>query len=119
MERVRRFDFVEDVRPLYQTANVVIVPTLVSAGTNVKVLEALAMERAVVSTPSGAGGLGLTHGQSIWLAEPAVEFAQGIVTLLGDPDRRRAIATEGRRIAEAQFGWEAIGEEQRRLWNSL
>ena len=118
-ERVRRFDFVEDVRPLYETANVVIVPTLVSAGTNVKVLEALAMQRAVVSTPSGAGGLGLTDGQSIWVAESAGEFAQGIVTLLGDPDRRRAIATEGRRIAEAQFGWEAIGEEQRRLWNSL
>ena len=119
MERVRRFDFVEDVRPLYETANVVIVPTLVSAGTNVKVLEALAMQRAVVSTPSGAGGLGLAHGQSIWVAESAAEFAEGIVTLIKDSEQRRAIAAAGRRIAETQFGWEAIGEEQRRLWNSL
>ena len=119
MERVRRFDFVEDVRPLYQTANVVIVPTLVSAGTNVKVLEALAMQRAVVSTPSGAGGLALTHRESIWVAESAAEFAAGIVTLLNNSEQRRAIAKEGRRIAVAQFGWEAIGEEQRRLWNSL
>ena len=118
-ERVRRFDFVEDVRPLYETANVVIVPTLVSAGTNVKVLEALAMQRAVVSTPSGAGGLALTHRESIWVAESTAEFAEGIVSLLQDSEQRRAIAAEGRRVAEAQFGWEAIGEEQRRLWNSL
>ena len=119
MGRVRRLDFVEDVRPLYETANVVIVPTLVSAGTNVKVLEALAMQRAVVSTPSGAGGLALTHRESIWVAESAAEFAEGIVTLIKDSERRRAIAAEGRRIAVAQFGWEAIGEEQRQLWNSL
>ena len=117
LERVRRFDFVEDVRPLYETANLVIVPTLVSAGTNVKVLEALAMERAVVSTPSGCGGLALRHGQSIWIAESPEDFAAGILTLLAAAEPRRAIALEGRRIAVAQYGWEAIGEEQRQLWN--
>jgi glycosyltransferase involved in cell wall biosynthesis len=118
-ERVRRFDFVEDVRPLYETANVVIVPTLVSAGTNVKVLEAMAMERVVVSTPSGAGGLGLTHGESIWVAGPAGEFAAGIVALLEDEGRRRRMAVEGRRIAVEKFGWEAMGEVQRALWEGL
>ena len=119
MERVRRFDFVEDVRPLYETANVVIVPTLVSAGTNVKVLEAMAMERVVVSTPSGAGGLGLTHGESIWVAASAGEFAEGIVALLEDEGRRRRMAAEGRRIAVEKFGWEAMGEVQRALWEGL
>jgi len=119
MERVRRFDFVEDVRPLYERANVVIVPTLVSAGTNVKVLEAMAMERAVVSTPSGGGGLGLEHGREIWVAEPAAEFADGIVTLLGDQVLRRKMAEAGRQTALSQFGWAAIGEAQRRLWERL
>ena len=51
--RIRLLGFVADVRPLYVEANLVIVPTTVSAGTNVKVLEAMAMQRAVVSTPSG------------------------------------------------------------------
>ena len=62
--------------------NLVLVPTLVSAGTNVKVLEAMAMERAVVSTPSGCAGLGLEHGQSVWIAADAHSFADGIATLL-------------------------------------
>ncbi len=119
MQRVRRFDFVEDVRPHYETANVVIVPTLVSAGTNVKLFEALAMERAVVSTPSGAGGLDLRHGEHLWIADSPKEFAAGIAALLDDQDRRRAIAEAGRRAAVEQFGWEAIGEVQRKLWNSL
>ena len=48
--RIRMLGFVADVRPLYVEANLVLVPTTVSAGTNVKVLEAMAMERAVVST---------------------------------------------------------------------
>jgi glycosyltransferase involved in cell wall biosynthesis len=116
MDRIRRFDFVADVRPLYETANVVIVPTLVSAGTNVKVLEALAMERAVVSTPSGVGGLG---SATVLVAQSAADFASGIVSLLADEGRRRAMAREGRRTVEAEFDWVAIGEVQRRLWNSL
>ena len=116
LERVRRFDFVEDVRPLYESANVVIVPTLVSAGTNVKVLEALAMERAVVSTPSGVGGL---EAAPVLVAGTPEQFAAGIVALLSDAERRRAMAREGRRLVEARFGWQAMGEAQRELWNRL
>ena len=67
--RIRMLGFVADVRPLYVEANLAIVPTTVSAGTNVKVLEAMAMQRAVVSTPSGCAGLGFLHGHSVWEAE--------------------------------------------------
>ncbi len=80
--------FVADVRPLYVEANLVIVPTTVSAGTNVKVLEAMAMQRAVVSTPSGCAGLGLLHGHSVWNAETPEAFAAGVATLIADPERR-------------------------------
>ncbi len=119
LDRVRRHDFVEDVRPLYQRANVVIVPTLVSAGTNVKVLEAMAMERAVVSTPSGCGGLDLVHGESVWIAAQPSDFAQGITTLLDDSPRRHQIARRSRQLAVDRFGWQAIGEVQRQLWERL
>ena len=67
--RIELLGFVEDVRPLYNRTNLVLVPTTVSAGTNVKVLEAMAMRRAVISTPSGCAGLGLLHGHSVWEAE--------------------------------------------------
>lgn len=107
--------FVSDVQPLYVETNLVIVPTLVSAGTNLKVLEALAMDRAVVSTSSGCAGLGLEHGVSVWVADSPEAFAAGIVELLSDGALRQRIAAAGRRHAERNFGWHQIGWRQRRL----
>ncbi|MEZ5354218.1 MAG: glycosyltransferase [Bryobacteraceae bacterium] len=97
---MRLLGFVADVRPLYEETNVVLAPTLVSAGTNVKVLEAMAMERAVVSTSSGCGGLGLEHGESVWIGDGAEAFAAGIARLLRDEPcgadwRRGAAACRG------------------------
>jgi glycosyltransferase involved in cell wall biosynthesis len=113
--RIRLLDFVSDVRPLYEECNLVIVPTTVSAGTNVKVLEAMAMERAVISTPSGCAGLGLLHGHSVWVAESAEAFAAGVATLIKDPERRRQIASAAYGAAQRNFDWAAIGERQREL----
>jgi ribosomal-protein-alanine acetyltransferase len=112
-ERIRLLGFVRDVRPLYAEANLVIVPTLVSAGTNLKVLEAMAMERAVVSTPSGCAGLGLRHGESVWVAATPEEFAEGIGLLLDDAGLRSGIARAARRIAEERFDWKRLGALQR------
>jgi ribosomal protein S18 acetylase RimI-like enzyme len=96
-----------------------VVPTLVSAGTNLKVLEAMAMERAVVSTACGCAGLGLEHGKSVWIADNAEDFARGAAHLLTDPDLRRRLARAARERAEAQFDWEALGALQRDLWREL
>jgi glycosyltransferase involved in cell wall biosynthesis len=115
-ERIRLLGFVADVRPLYVEANLVIVPTTVSAGTNVKVLEAMAMERATVSTSSGCAGLGLLHDHSVWVADTPEAFAAGIATLIADGDRRAAIARAARAHAVRHFGWEAIGEKQREIY---
>jgi len=114
-DRIQLLDFVADVRPLYVDANLVIVPTTVSAGTNVKVLEAMAMERAVVSTPSGCAGLGLAHGESAWVAATAGEFADGVAALILDPARRARIAQAARALAMRNFDWASIGEKQREL----
>jgi glycosyltransferase involved in cell wall biosynthesis len=114
--RVRLVGFVSDVRPLYVNANLVLVPTTVSAGTNVKVLEAMAMNRAVVSTPSGCAGLGLLHGHSVWEADTPESFAAGIATLIADPERRAHIAAAARQHAIRNFDWQALGEKQRALF---
>ncbi len=111
--------FVRDVQPLYVNSNVVIVPTKVSAGTNLKVLEAMAMERVVVSTTSGCAGLGLEHGKSVWIADTAEEFAEAIEQLLANPDLRHRIAAAAREIAETQFDWKALGRLQFDLWTGL
>lgn len=114
--RIHLLGFVADVRPLYVEANLVIVPTTVSAGTNVKVLEAMAMSRAVVSTTSGCAGLGLLHQHSVWVADNPQAFAAAIATLINDPDLRAAIAAAARAHAERHFDWSALGEKQKALF---
>jgi glycosyltransferase involved in cell wall biosynthesis len=114
--RIRLLDFVADVRPLYLETNLVVVPTTVSAGTNVKVLEAMAMRRAVVSTTSGCAGLGLLHQHSVWVADSPEAFAAAVATLVNDPDLRASIAEAARAHAERQFSWSALGEKQRALF---
>ena len=118
-ERIEFLEFVADVAPLYVEANLVLVPTLVSAGTNLKVLEALAMERAVVSTTSGCAGLGLEHGVNVWIADTAEDFAGAIRILLADGDLRRRLAGGGRAHVEHHFGWNEIGARQRTLLRKL
>ena len=117
--RIRILEFVADVRPLYYETNLVLVTTLESAGTNVKVLEAMAMQRAVVSTSSGCAGLGLEHGKQIWVADQPSDLAQGIERLLTDRAMRESIAAAGRACAEQRFDWRAIGLRERVMLREL
>jgi ribosomal protein S18 acetylase RimI-like enzyme len=117
--RISVLEFVSDVRPLYVEANLVVVPTLVSAGTNLKVLEAMAMERAVLSTNSGCAGLGLEHGVNVWVADKPEDFANAIRTLIHDHELRHRIASAGREHVERNFGWREIGARQRALIRQL
>jgi polysaccharide biosynthesis protein PslH len=117
--RIRLLEFVSDVRPLYVEANLALVPTLVSAGTNLKVLEAMAMQRTVVSTFSGCAGLGLEHCINVWIADRPDDFARAIQTLLENSDLRQRIAAAGRERVERHFGWKPIGTRQRTLLREL
>lgn len=116
---IRVLGFVADVRPLYVEANLTLVPTLASAGTNLKVIEALAMRRAVVSTSTGCAGLGLEHGVNVWIADSPADFADGIKLLLSDDALREGIAAAGLRHAEEHFDWKQIGASQRKLIGEL
>lgn len=108
--RVIVHGFVEDLRPLYATAAIVLVPLLVSAGTNIKVMEAMACRKAVVSTPIGCAGLGLRDGEDAVIRAESPEFAEAVCELLGNAALREAIATEARRTVEQRFSWGAIAE---------
>lgn len=113
---IRIVGFVANVVPLYEETNVVAAPTLVSAGTNLKVLEAMAMRRAVVATPSGCQGLNLENAASVWIADSAKAFAEGVCTLLAHPDFRLKLAQNAHRIAHHHFDWRQIGRAQQSLW---
>ncbi|MBS1827621.1 MAG: ribosomal protein S18-alanine N-acetyltransferase [Acidobacteria bacterium] len=107
--------FVADVRPLYEEANIVLVPTLVSAGTNVKVLEAMAMERAIVSTTSGCGGIPVSNGEHVLIADGADAFRDAILRLASDYALRRRLAVQARALVEEHFDWGKLGAMQREL----
>lgn len=113
--RIRMHGFVADVRPLYAAANVVLVPTLVSAGTNVKVLEAMAMERAIVTTSSGVGGIAVEHGRHVWIGDSAAGFAEGIERLINSSSFRNRLTAAARRLVEEHYDWGRLGEMQRAL----
>jgi glycosyltransferase involved in cell wall biosynthesis len=106
---------VDDVRPYVAEAAVYVVPLRIGGGTRLKIFEALAMGKAVVSTSVGAEGLPLTPGQHFLQADGPDEFAGAVLSLLEDAPRRRAIGEAGRRLVEARYSWEQIGRQFERL----
>lgn len=106
---------VDDVRPYVAEAAVYVVPLRIGGGTRLKIFEALAMGKAVVSTSVGAEGLPLTPGQHFLQADSPEDFATAVLGLLEDVPRRRAIGEAGRRLVEARYSWKQIGREFERL----
>jgi GT2 family glycosyltransferase/glycosyltransferase involved in cell wall biosynthesis len=112
-------DFVSDVRPAYQRAAIVIAPLVASAGTNIKIMEAMAMGKAVVSTPAGINGLALEPGRDVLVAQGGKEMAGVIRQLLANPQRRMALESQARLTVEREHGWDAIALRQKSLYESL
>jgi glycosyltransferase involved in cell wall biosynthesis len=102
---------VEDVRPYVDEAELFIVPLRVGGGTRLKVFEALAMGKAVVSTTIGVEGLGLEPGRHFVAADDPASFANAILQLFDAEDRRRALGEAGRALVEARYGWPRVARE--------
>lgn len=117
--RVEMHGFVEDLRPLYAAATVVVVPLQVSAGTNIKVLEAMACGKSVVTTPVGCAGLGLYDRRDVWIDAEWPAFAASVVELLRNEGLRTAAGAQARRTAEERFSWTAIAESAYQSYRSL
>ncbi|MCC7486337.1 MAG: glycosyltransferase [Burkholderiales bacterium] len=92
--------FVDDVRPYVRDAHVYVIPLRVGGGTRLKVYEAMAMGRAVVSTRLGVEGLPVEPGRHYVQADAADAMAAAIAALLGDGARRAELAAQARRLVE-------------------
>ncbi len=112
-------DFVADVRPAYRRAAVVVAPLVASAGTNIKIMEAMAMGKAIVSTPAGINGLDLHPGDDVLVTGTACEMAQSIVELFENPARRESLERAARQTVERDFDWDAIARRQAELYLEL
>jgi glycosyltransferase involved in cell wall biosynthesis len=109
---------VDDVRPFLARAVVVVVPILTGGGTRLKVLEAAASGKAIVSTALGIEGLDFEHGRDVLVADAPAAFAEAVVALLLDADRRAGLGASARQTA-ARYDWHAIGVSFRHVLENI
>jgi polysaccharide biosynthesis protein PslH len=102
---------VDDVRPHMAPATVYIVPLRIGGGTRLKIFEAMAMGKAVVSTPVGAEGLPVTNGKNIALAADPERFAQEVVRLIRNPADRHELGTAARTLVTDYYDWSAVAHD--------
>lgn len=118
--RIETEAFVADVRPAYERATVVVAPLLASAGTNIKIMEAMAMGKAIVSTPAGVNGLDeIENGRDVIVVNTGEQMAYAIAGLFDDPDTRREIELQARKTAVERYDWAVIAREQKAMYDGL
>ena len=121
IQRLAREPFVqvtgtlEDVRPWVAAAHVVVVPMRIGGGTRIKIFEAMAMGKAIVSTTVGAEGLPVTNEKDILLGDDADTFAAQVTRLLKSAGTRKQLGEGGRRLVSQGFTWEAAASEFSRI----
>jgi glycosyltransferase involved in cell wall biosynthesis len=98
---------VASVTDYLRDATVVVVPLRIGGGTRLKIYEAMAMGKALVSTTIGAEGLSFQNGRDLLLADDASAFAEAIVLLLRDAQARRRFELAAVQLA-AQFDWSVV-----------
>jgi glycosyltransferase involved in cell wall biosynthesis len=101
---------VDDVRPWIDRADVVIVPLRIGGGTRLKILEAMAMGKAVVSTALGAEGLEVVPERDLLVADDAAAFVTQIGRLLDDPGLGQRIGESARRLVTSRYSWKSAVE---------
>lgn len=101
--------FVDDIRPYVRRAAVYVVPLRVGGGTRLKVLDAMAMGKAMVSTAVGCEGIQARDGEHLLMADEPSAFAAAVLSLLDDAWRRRALGRRARALVDEQYAWPHIG----------
>jgi glycosyltransferase involved in cell wall biosynthesis len=109
---------VPDVRPYLAEADVVVVPLRIGGGSRIKILEALAMGKAVVSTSIGAEGLAVSDGIHLLLVDTPVDFASRTVELLTSAQKRRRLGENGRGLVVERYSWDRAAEALESAWQS-
>jgi glycosyltransferase involved in cell wall biosynthesis len=112
---IRLTGWVEDIRPFVARGSVCIVPLRIGGGTRLKIFEAMAMGKAVVSTTVGAEGLPVRSGDNILLADTPNDFAASVISLLRDPQQRHRLGTAARILVQENYSWPKVAESFARI----
>ena len=110
---------VADLHSFLEKASVVVVPLRIGGGSRLKILEALAAGKAVLSTTVGAEGLELTPDVHLWIADRPDDFAQKTVELLRSPVNRKRLGEAGKSCVQQRYDWDKIAVELETSWRQL
>jgi glycosyltransferase involved in cell wall biosynthesis len=110
-DRIEVTGFIPDLRDMYAEASVVVAPLRFGAGTQNKVLEAMAMGVPTVCTHIGFEGLQIQSGQGVIMAKEKELFIKEVNTLLSDASKRKEVGEKGLEIARSRFSWDKIAEK--------
>ncbi|HGJ64687.1 TPA: glycosyltransferase [bacterium] len=103
--------FVDDVRSYISNSTVYIVPLRIGGGTRLKILQAFAMSKAVVSTSIGCEGIDVNDGQNILISDEPRQFAENVIKLLKDKQLRCKLGENGRKLVQQKYDWKAIAKK--------
>lgn len=110
---------VPDIRPYVSGAAVVVVPIRIGGGTRLKVVEGLAMGKAMVSTAVGCEGVAVRDGEHLLIADDAPSFASKIFEVFENPALGDALGHAGRRLVETRYSWELASERLEGLYREI
>jgi glycosyltransferase involved in cell wall biosynthesis len=103
--------YVDDVRPYYTRASIVILPIIKNVGFRTRLLEAMAMGKPVVATSTAIGGIDVTPNENIIITNNSKEFAEHVIQLLNDKNMRHKIGENARRLMEEKYSWKIVSEK--------
>jgi polysaccharide biosynthesis protein PslH len=111
VKSIRLTGRVEDVRPFVARSSICIVPLRIGGGTRLKIFEAMAMGKAVVSTTVGAEGLPVRSGENIVLADSPNDFANSVISLFRNSKERLRLGAAARVLVEENYSWKKIAQD--------
>jgi glycosyltransferase involved in cell wall biosynthesis len=110
---------VDDVRPYIVKSKVFVVPLRVGGGTRLKILEAMAMGKAIVSTTIGAEGIAYSQDENILLADSPEECANKTVNAISDSSRIQTLGEKGRELVLESYDWRVVGRQLRHFYKKV
>ena len=117
--RVELTGFVPDLRPHLAEAAAVVVPLRLGGGTRLKIVEAMAMGKAIVSTTLGAEGIEAVPGRDLLIADEPIAFAGAVNCLLAKPGLAARIGASARHLAVNQYGWDRAARDLERFYRQV